>query len=494
MIYFYLLSGLFLGWSFGAKDTANIFGAAVETKMINFKRAALIAAIFVTLGAILEGSGPSQTLATLGSVNAIGGAFTVALAAAATITLMVKIGIPVATTQTLAGAIIGWNFFAGRLTNYASLATIASSWLLAPLLGAIFAALLFFIFRAYLDKAKLHLLELDWWTRFWLIIVGAFGAYALGANNIANIVGVFVPVNPFRDIQIPYLGTLGGTTQLFMLGSVSIIIGIYTYSHRMIKTVGKELFSLSPLTGLIAVLSESLVLFLFSSKALFNLLVKIGLPPIPLVPVSASQIIIGAVLGIGLAKGGKNIRYGVLGRISLGWVTAPLIAFVFSFVALFIFQNVFEQTVRIRNSYVFNRQTITRIEKLGYDSKYLSTVNGRVFENEKSLYDVLHKEANFNRNQLLEIIRLTEINNLKVDMKILVKKGMRRNFTKAQWEEVAKLDGKSYRHNWQLADALEAEPGWKKFPSPQNEREKAFNRKVNAGLDLLYRSFTIVSE
>ena len=219
MIFFYLLSGLFLGWSFGAKDTANIFGAAVETKMISFRRAALIAAIFVTLGAIMEGSGPSQTLAKLGSVNAIGGAFIVALAAAATITLMVKIGIPVATTQTLAGAIIGWNYFAGRLTDYSSLATIASSWLLAPLLGAIFAAVLFFIFRAYLEKAKLHLLELDWWTRIWLIIVGAFGAYALGANNIANIVGVFVPVNPFRDIQIPYLGTLSGTTQLFMLGS-----------------------------------------------------------------------------------------------------------------------------------------------------------------------------------------------------------------------------------------------------------------------------------
>ncbi|MCB5279732.1 MAG: inorganic phosphate transporter, partial [Candidatus Cloacimonetes bacterium] len=79
MFFFYLLSGLFLGWSLGANDTGNIFGAAVETRMLKFKKAALIAAIFITLGAVLEGSGPSGTLGRLGSVDALGGAFTVAL-------------------------------------------------------------------------------------------------------------------------------------------------------------------------------------------------------------------------------------------------------------------------------------------------------------------------------------------------------------------------------------------------------------------------------
>ena len=46
MVYFYLLSGLFIGWSMGANDTGNIFGAAVSTRMIRFSQAALIAAIF----------------------------------------------------------------------------------------------------------------------------------------------------------------------------------------------------------------------------------------------------------------------------------------------------------------------------------------------------------------------------------------------------------------------------------------------------------------
>jgi len=111
MFFIYLLSGLYLGWSLGANNTGNIFGAAVETKMIKFKNAALIAAIFVTLGAVLEGSGASDTLGELGSVDALGGAFTVSLAAALSITSMVRSGIPVSINQTIVGAIIGWSLF-----------------------------------------------------------------------------------------------------------------------------------------------------------------------------------------------------------------------------------------------------------------------------------------------------------------------------------------------------------------------------------------------
>ena len=74
------------------------------------------------------------------------------------------------------------------------------------------------------------------------------------------------------------------------------------------KTVGNNLMELSSDTALVIVLSHSLVLFIFSSTALSNLLVKIGLPPIPLVPVSSSQVIVGSILGIGILKGARNIK------------------------------------------------------------------------------------------------------------------------------------------------------------------------------------------
>jgi len=49
---FYLSSGLFMGWSLGANDAANIFGTAVGTKMVRFTTAAIISSVFILLGAL----------------------------------------------------------------------------------------------------------------------------------------------------------------------------------------------------------------------------------------------------------------------------------------------------------------------------------------------------------------------------------------------------------------------------------------------------------
>ncbi|HNX78362.1 MAG TPA: inorganic phosphate transporter, partial [Prolixibacteraceae bacterium] len=58
---FFITSGLFLGWSLGANDAANIFGTAVGTRMVRFRTAALIGSVFVILGAMMQGSGTTRT-------------------------------------------------------------------------------------------------------------------------------------------------------------------------------------------------------------------------------------------------------------------------------------------------------------------------------------------------------------------------------------------------------------------------------------------------
>ncbi len=348
MIWFFLLSGLFLGWSLGANDAANIFGTAVGTRMIRFRVAATIASIGVVLGAVFGGAGVTQTLGALGAVNAIAGSFTVALTAGLTVAWMSRSGLPVSTSQAIVGAIVGWNWFTGSPTDHGTLITIVSAWVFAPVLAAGFAIVLYRMARWWLARSRLHLLSLDAYTRVGLVFVGATGAYALGANNIANVMGVFVPASPFRDVTLGGALRVSGTEQLFLLGALAIAIGIHTHSYRVMTTVGSQIFKLTPVLALIVVLAHTLVLVTFSSQGLQTLLHSLGLPAPPLVPVSSTQAIIGAILGVGLIKGGKGIQYGTLGRVALGWVMTPLVAAVLSFVLLFVGQNVFELQVVAR--------------------------------------------------------------------------------------------------------------------------------------------------
>ena len=104
---FLLSSGLFLGWSLGANDAGNVFGTAVGSRMIRFSTAVLVCSIFMVLGAVWSGEGVSRGLVELGSVNVLGGAFMVALAAALAVFLMLRTGIQVSTTQALIGSLLG---------------------------------------------------------------------------------------------------------------------------------------------------------------------------------------------------------------------------------------------------------------------------------------------------------------------------------------------------------------------------------------------------
>jgi len=340
MILFFLTSGLFLGWSLGANDASHIFGSAVGSKMVTFRKAAIVASVFFILGAVIQGSGTSNTLSKLGAVDAIGGSFTLALAAAITIYMMTKFALPISTTQAIVGAIIGWNFFTGNHTDSATLEKIVISWIAGPFIGAVFAVVLYIAVKKFKNAARIHLIRFESYIKTGLIVVGAFGAYSLGANNIANVMGVFVPAFHLKDLDL-WIFTLNSSQQLLLLGGLAVAAGIITYSWKVMETIGNNILELSSEAALVVVLAQSLVLFIFSSTGLSNLSVRIGLPPIPMVPVSSSQVIVGCILGIGLYKGARNINFKVLGEIGLGWIISPVASGLLTFFLLFFMKNIF---------------------------------------------------------------------------------------------------------------------------------------------------------
>jgi len=344
-IIIFLSSGLFLGWALGANDAANVFGTAVGSRMIPWLTAALICSVFLVLGAVISGAGATQTLGRLGAISEPAGAFMTALSAAIAVFAMTKAGLPVSTTQAIVGGIVGWNLFSGTSTDTKVLTTILSTWFICPLLAAAIAMILYSMTTKIMRRSRLHLLRVDAYTRIGLFVAGAFGAYSLGANNIANVVGVFVPSSPFRDFSIGDNLSVSAAQQLFLLGGLAIGVGVLTYSKRVMMTVGSGLSRISPVAAFVAVTSHSIVLFIFASRGLESWLASLGLPTIPLVPVSSSQAVVGAVVGIAILKGTAGIRWLLLGRIVLGWIVTPFIAGTICYIGLFFLQNVFSQTV-----------------------------------------------------------------------------------------------------------------------------------------------------
>ena len=341
----FLSSALFMGWSLGANDAANIFGTAVGTKMVSFRNAAIVSCLFITVGAVFGGSGASHGLGALGVVDQLAGAFVLSLSAALTVLWMTRSGLPVSTSQAIVGAIIGWNLFSGYETDIKVLTSIMGTWIYGPILAGVFAAIMFLIVRRLVNDSTIHLLMLDRYTRTALIVAGALGAYALGANNIANVMGVFIGA---VSIESHYLFgfSLTGEQQLYLLGGIAISVGVVTYSKRVMMTVGSNLFKLSPVSAFVVVLSTALVLLLFSSTSVSETLISVGLPPLPLIPVSQSQACVGAVLGIGVIKGGwRTINFRLLGKIGIGWIATPVVSSLLAYILLFFMQNVFLQPI-----------------------------------------------------------------------------------------------------------------------------------------------------
>ena len=344
VILLFLSSGLFLGWALGANDAANVFGTAVGTRMVSWRNAAIICSIFVILGAVISGAGTSQTLGKLGAITALPGAFMTALSAGFSVFVMTKSGLPVSTSQAIVGAIIGWNFFSNQATDTSTLAKILSTWIICPLLAAVIAIVILKISKYFGRKMNLSLIRLDAYKRIALIFAGALGAYSLGANNIANVIGVFIPVQPLAELKLGSY-SFSSTQQLFLLGGLAIALGVCTYSKKVMLTVGSDLGQLSSTSALVAVISHSIVLFLFASQGLEALLSRYGLPTIPLVPVSSSQAVVGAIVGISVLQGITAVKWNVLGKIIVGWIVTPIFAGIVCFIGLFFLQNVFNLSV-----------------------------------------------------------------------------------------------------------------------------------------------------
>jgi PiT family inorganic phosphate transporter len=292
-----LLGGIFLGWSLGANDAANAFGSAVSSKMLRYWTAAVLAAVFVLLGAVLEGRAGIDTLQGLTQLSLIKAAVA-SVAAAITVSVMTLLGLPVSTSQAVVGAILGISILNQQL-DVTGLSKVVACWVGTPVGGLIIAIIVYKLLSGVFNRLNIDLFRTDILIRSALIAAGSYAAYALGANNVANVTAVFVGAG-----QISVFSAT-------LIGGLSISLGILTFSRPVMETIGKKLVCLDPFSALIVVLAEAITVHFFTFVG---------------VPVSTSQAVIGAVLGVGVVKGANTVSRRTLTNILFGWFLTPAVA------------------------------------------------------------------------------------------------------------------------------------------------------------------------
>jgi len=158
-----------------------------------------------------------------------------------------------------------------------------------------------------------------------LMVITACGmAFAHGSNDVANAIGPLAAV-----VSIAQTGQIAAKSALpiwvLALGGGGIVIGLATYGRHVIATVGKKITQLTPSRGFAAELAAATTIVIASGTGM---------------PISTTHTLVGAVLGVGLARGIEAIDLRVVARIFVSWVvTIPAGAFL-SIVFFFIFKTV----------------------------------------------------------------------------------------------------------------------------------------------------------
>lgn len=294
-------------------------------------------------------------------------------------------GWPVSTTHSIVGALVGFGI-AGigiEAVNWATISRIAASWVISPLIGGGLAFVLLVTIQRLILRTKQPLESAIRWVPAFAflvgfvmalvtlfkglkhldldlsipmsvllaagfgLVVGLFGrhkvsrvkidpsadrvfqftnverifaplmiltacamAFAHGSNDVANGIGPLAAVLAL----VRSGGDVGQTSEvplwLLVLGGGGIVLGLATYGYRVIQTIGKSITELTPSSGFCATMAAAATVVLASRTGL---------------PVSTTHIAVGAVMGVGLARGFAALDLRVIGSIFVSWlVTLPV--------------------------------------------------------------------------------------------------------------------------------------------------------------------------
>ena len=380
----------YMAWAIGANDVANAMGAAVGSGALGLGAALMIAGVAEFLGAVLVGEHVTSTIHQ-GIVNPAlfkgkPGEFMMGMSAALLgsafwLHAATVLGLPVSTTHSIVGSVVGFGLVARGVDGLylGSLAGIVASWFVSPVAGGLLSFGIYYFIRdkilavrdrdeatrryapfilfvvvvvllqSFVFKGMKNLkLPVNFWTvlllglllggavalitRRWLgagspirrgdltnrffgflmVATAGYVAFAHGANDVGNAVGPLAAVlDIYRSGAVP---TAKVTVPWWVLGlgGVGIVAGLGVYGREVIATIGGKITEINPQNGFAAQ---------FGAAATVLLASQLGLP------ISTTHTIVGAVIGVGMARGVEALDLRVIRNIISSWVlTLPFAA------------------------------------------------------------------------------------------------------------------------------------------------------------------------
>ncbi len=308
LIFCLLGAGVYVGWNIGANDAANCVGTTVGAGLLPFRRAVILVSIFAVLGAVLQGDRVMDTLGR-GIVKEDLTFLPILIALICSgvfVTLATFFRIPVSTSQSIVGAVVGVGLAMGAEVDFSRCATIVESWILCPFLTMAISFVLLHLLGLLMRRLEPGTIVLQNALGWLAILSGCYVAYSMGANNAGNAVG------PIANLAIVH------PKILLCVAGGAIALGAFTYGKKVTDTVGKGITQLDIPGAFVAQVSSAFGMHFFSVLG---------------IPVSTSSAIVGAVAGVGLVKGAKTIGKKTTWTIVVGWVLTPCLAALSSFLA-----------------------------------------------------------------------------------------------------------------------------------------------------------------
>ena len=364
-----------MAWSIGSNDVANSMATAVGAKAITLKQALIIASVLNFTGAILVGAHVTNTIknkivdvSSMSQHSILLGFLAALLSAAFFVTLSTWKELPVSTTHAVIGGIAGFGLIQGGINaiQWKEIGMVVSSWVISPIIGGIISFIIFKLIAKSIFSSKEPIKSAKKLSPFFVgltifiitlsifmktrageflngdvkkilllslsaaiissilgyflikkikekgkdygiiekifkklqVMTSCYVAFSHGANDVAN---AAAPVAVVLSLAWHHVDTI----YILALGGFGIALGILTWGHKVIATVGSKITSLTNTRGFSIDFAVATVVLGAS---------KFGLP------ISTSHTVVGAVIGVGLAKGLEAVDLGIVKKIIYAWL------------------------------------------------------------------------------------------------------------------------------------------------------------------------------